>query len=196
MFRKLKNKLKSWRSKKEEKDGEDKSKIDKIKSKFKFKINEEYFEGVFSNLELILLENNVALEVVEKIREKLKEELLGKEIRKKKVEDLINTKLKETLEKLLMPSFNLIEKIKKSEKPFKIILFGINGSGKTTTLAKLASLLKRNNLSAVLAASDTFRAASIEQLEKHSKNLDIELIKGEYGSDPASIAFDAVKHKK
>ncbi len=186
MFKKLKNRIKSWKSKK--------GKIEKIKSKFRFKLNEEYFSEIWEELEMILLENNVALEVVEKIRENIKKKLIGKEIKKKDVKKEIQKELKESLEELLIPSFDLIEKVENSKKPFKIIFFGVNGSGKTTTIAKVASLLKKQGFSVVLAASDTFRAASIEQLEKHSEKLNAKLIKGEYGTDPASISYDAIKH--
>ena len=89
-----------------------------------------------------------------------------------------------------------MEKIRKEEKPFVIAFFGVNGSGKTTTIAKIADLLNKNKISCVLAASDTFRAASIEQLQIHADRLRIKLIKHDYGSDPAAVAFDAVKHAK
>jgi len=82
----------------------------------------------------------------------------------------------------------------KGKKPFVICFVGINGSGKTTTIAKIAKLLLKNNLSVVIAASDTFRAASIEQLHLHADKLGVKLIKHKYGSDPAAVAFDAVKH--
>lgn len=77
-----------------------------------------------------------------------------------------------------------------------IVFFGINGSGKTTTIAKFAHLLQQNKLSCVMAAADTFRAAAIDQLEEHASKLKIELIKHDYGADPAAVAFDAVKHAK
>ena len=103
------------------------------------------------------------------------------------------------LDELLIEPFDLIEKIKekiKKEKPYTIVFFGINGSGKTTTIAKLSHLLKKNKITSVLAASDTFRAASIEQLEKHGEKLGVKVIKHKYGSDPAAVAFDAIAHAK
>jgi len=91
----------------------------------------------------------------------------------------------------------LIEEIEnKKEKPYIIAFFGINGSGKTTTIAKLASMLKEMKISCVLAASDTFRAASIEQLQHNADKIGVKLIKHGYGSDPAAVAFDAIKHAK
>ena len=94
-------------------------------------------------------------------------------------------------------TIDLIEEIKnKKEKPYIIAFFGINGSGKTTSIAKLANMLKEEKISCVLAASDTFRAASIEQLQQHADKLGIKMIKHDYGSDPAAVAFDAIKHAK
>ena len=80
--------------------------------------------------------------------------------------------------------------------PFVILFCGINGTGKTTTIAKIATFLKENDLSCVLAAGDTFRAASIEQLETHAKKLKVPIVKSNYGSDPASVAHDAISYAK
>jgi len=175
---------------------EEKGFFAKIKDKFKFKITEDYFEDIFSDLELILLENNIALEVVEKIKSDLKKELIGLEIKKEEIGKQVKEALKISLESLFVEKLNLTEKIKEKEDTFVIVFFGINGSGKTTTIAKIANLLLKNNISCILAASDTFRAASIEQLEKHADNLKIKLIKSKYGADPASVAFDAISHAK
>ncbi|MFC1698313.1 signal recognition particle-docking protein FtsY, partial [Nanoarchaeota archaeon] len=79
-------------------------------------------------------------------------------------------------------------------KPFVICFVGVNGSGKTTSIAKFAHMLKENNFKSTIAASDTFRAAAIQQLEEHGKNLGIKVIKHDYGSDAAAVAFDAVKY--
>ncbi|MEK6820276.1 MAG: signal recognition particle-docking protein FtsY [Nanoarchaeota archaeon] len=179
-----------------EEEREEKSIFQKIKSKFKFKISEGYFDEIFSELETLLLENNTALEIVEFLKKNLKQELVGVEVKKEKVDEEIKRALKISIESLIEKPFSLTEKIKHAEKPFVIVFFGINGSGKTTTIAKVAYLLKKNNISCILAASDTFRAASIEQLEKHGEKLGIKVIKNSYGADPASVAFDAIKHAK
>ncbi len=167
-----------------------------LKEKFtSSKITEEEFEEIFQKLELVLLENNVAYVVVEKLREKLKKELLETSVKSSEVEDKIKTALKNYISEILIEPFDLIEKIKSTQqKPYVIVFFGINGSGKTTTIARMAYLLKKAGLKCVISASDTFRAASIEQIEKHSKNLDIDLIKHRYGADPAAVAYDAIKH--
>ena len=88
----------------------------------------------------------------------------------------------------------LLEEIKNKKKSLYIAFFGINGSGKTTSIAKLANMLMSKNISCVMAASDTFRAASIEQLQVHADKIGIKLIKHDYGADPAAVAFDAIKH--
>lgn len=162
------------------------------------KINEEQFEKLFWDLELALMENNVAVEVIEKIKNDLKEQLVEKPIKRTKVEETIQGTLKSSIEDLFEASnIDLINEIKnKKEKPYIIVFFGINGSGKTTSIAKLANMLKNKKISCVMAASDTFRAASIEQLQQHADKLGIKMIKHDYGSDPAAVAFDAIKHAK
>ncbi len=192
---KIKEGIKQIEEKAEKKAEKDKKSLfGKIRDKFKFKITEDYFEELFTELEISLLENNVALEVIEKIKKDLKQELLGLEMGKDNVEEKIKEALKISLETLFIEPFDLIKKIKNKKGIFVIVFFGINGSGKTTTIAKISHLLQKNNISSVLAASDTFRAASIEQLEKHAEKLGVKTIKSKYGADPASVAFDAVKH--
>ncbi len=167
----------------------------KIKSKFSYKLSEQDFEEIFEKLEMLLLENNVALKAVEKIKQELKEQLLEKEMKKETLEDEIKKALKKSIDNLLIEPDDIISLVKETQ-PFVMVFFGINGTGKTTTIAKLANLLLKNNISCVLAASDTFRAASIEQLEQHASKLKIKLIKHDYGADPAAVAFDAIKHAK
>ena len=159
------------------------------------KISEDKFDKLFWDLELILLENNTAIEVIEKIKNDLKKNIVEKPIPKGKIEELIVSSLKYSIEDLFYPNFNLVNHIKQSEKrPFVICFVGINGSGKTTTIAKMANLFQKNGLGVVLAAADTFRAAAIDQLQLHADKLKVKLIKHDYGSDPAAVAFDAVKH--
>ena len=117
---------------------------------------------------MLLLENNVAVEVIDKIKSDLGNELVEKPIRRTKIEETIKDALKGSITDLFnVDEINLLRLVKrKIEKPFVIAFLGINGSGKTTTIAKIADLLNKNKISCVLAASDTFRAASIEQLQK------------------------------
>ena len=166
----------------------------KVKQSFTTKtISADKFEDLFWELELALLENNVSVEVIEKIKVDLKEELVDKPLPRdvlKKIEETLARTMKEIL------TFDQIDIIKKSDnkKPLIIAFFGINGCGKTTSIAKLANYLKENGKSVVLAACDTFRAAAIQQLEEHANKLGVKMIKHDYGSDAAAVAFDAVKH--
>ena len=159
------------------------------------KISEEKFNNLFEDLELILLENNVAFEVINKIKEELKEDIIEKPIKRGGIEKTIKDSLKKAIQNLFAEKLDLIKEIK-NKKPYIICFVGINGTGKTTTIAKIVNLLKENNLKSVLAASDTFRAAAIDQLQEHADNLKVRLIKHNYGSDPAAVAFDAIEHAK
>ena len=168
----------------------------KIKEKIVTKrINEKQFDDFFYDMELALMENNVAVDVIDKIKEDLKKEIIDKAIKRGKIEEKIIESLRKSVEDLFKEPFDLIERIK-NKKPYVICFFGINGSGKTTTIAKIAKMLKEKGYSVVLAASDTFRAASIEQMQKHADKLAIKLIKHDYGADPAAVAYDAIQHAK
>ena len=176
-----------------------KSIFEKVKEKIqKIKISEKEFNVYSEDLEMLLLENNVALEVAEEIISKLKTEIIGKEFLKKEVGEEIKDLLKEIIKEILIEPFDLAEKIKEKnigeKKPFVILFCGINGSGKTTTIAKIAEQLKKKGISSVIAAADTFRAASIEQIKKHGERIGIKVISHEYGSDPASVGFDTIKY--
>jgi len=162
----------------------------------KVSLSEEKFNEIFWELEVALLENNVALEVIEKIKEDLKEKLTKEKIPRGNVNTIIISSLKNSIEDLFdVEKVNLIKEIKK-KKPYVIIFVGVNGSGKTTNMMKFADLCLKNNLKPVIAACDTFRAAAIQQLEVHSTKLNVKLIKHDYGSDAAAVAFDAIEHAK
>ena len=173
----------------------EKSIFTKLFSKLKTTtLNPEQVDEIFEELELILLENNVALEVVDKIRQDLHKDLDGIEVKNNSIQEEVTNSLKKAISNALLEPEEFITKIKNKISPYTIVFFGINGSGKTTTIAKLAYKLKQNNISCILAAADTFRAASIEQLEIHAKNLKLPIIKHQYGSDPTSVAYDAIKY--
>lgn len=168
--------------------------LGKIKQTFTTKtISAEKFESLFWDLELVLLENNVSVEVIEKIKEDLKEELVDKPLPRD-----VSKKIEETLKKTLsgILTFEKVDLFGKAreKKPLVIAFFGINGSGKTTSIAKLTHYFQQNNLSVVLAACDTFRAAAIQQLEEHANKLGVKMIKHDYGADAAAVAFDAIKY--
>lgn len=171
----------------EKKEKEAKKEIQQKKTKF----NEKEFEELFYEFELELLECNVALEVIEKIKQKLKSNLIEKNEKMKKI-------FLETLKEVIFETINIpkIDIFEFKKKPLVILFVGINGSGKTTTIAKIAKKYLDLKKSVVVSASDTFRAASIEQLKKHSEKLGFKVISHNYGSDPASVAFDAIEHAK
>ncbi len=167
---------------------------DKIR---KVKISEKDFEIYAEELEMLLLENNVALEVAEKIVKELKEKIVGKELLKKEIEPEIKDCFKEIIREILLDPFDLPKAIKeKKEKPYVILFCGVNGTGKTTTIAKIADSLKNKGITSVLAAADTFRAASIEQIKKHGERVGVKVISHDYGSDPAAVAYDAIEYAK
>jgi len=162
----------------------------------------ESLEGALNELNLLLIANDVATETAdalcEKIKESLKEEQIGRLASKSK---FLFEILREIITEILTPEriINLLEEIRKKNKnnnPYIICFLGVNGTGKTTTIAKIAHYLKKNNISSVAAAADTFRAAAIEQLSYHMQNVGIRVIKHEYKSDPASVAYDAIQHAK
>ncbi len=166
----------------------------------KVKITEKEFEIYEEELRMLLLENNVAFEVAEKIVEKLKEKIVNQEFLKKEVEGQIKEAFKDIIEDILVEPFDVVKKVMEKKEnhkePYVILFCGINGSGKTTTIAKIAEHMKKRLVSVVLAAGDTFRAASIEQLKKHGDRIGVKVISHEYGSDPASVGFDAINYAK
>lgn len=157
-------------------------------------ISESKFEEIFWDLEMILLENNVAVEVIEKIKGDLKDKLVNTDVIKGSIEDVINSTLQESLSSLFSREGIDIIGRAKEKKPLVICFIGVNGSGKTTNLAKVATYLKDKGLKPVMAACDTFRAAAIQQLEDHAKRTGVRIIKHDYGSDAAAVAFDAINH--
>jgi len=171
--------------------------IEKIKKKItEKKIEENDVKGILKDLEMGLISSDVALEASEKIINDLRNNLVGNFIKRGEIESVVKNSFRNSITEILkVESFDLIEKVK-SKKPFLIVFLGFNGSGKTTSIARIGYLLKKNGLKCVFAAADCFRAASIEQLEEHGRNLDIEVIKHNYGADPAAVIFDAVKHAK
>jgi len=147
------------------------------------KIEGSKLKKLSNDLEDELLSNNIAYGVVNEILNAVK----NSSTKNLKVD--LKNKLKEILSS---NKINILEE----KNPTIIMLIGVNGAGKTTTLAKLAQKIKKNKKKCVMAAGDTFRAAAIEQLEQHGKNLDVKIISHNYGSDSAAVAFDAVEHAK
>ena len=171
--------------------------LKKIKRKVtEKKITEDDLKDILEDLKRGLIESDVAVEVAEKISNDLKSNLVGKFIKRIQVEKIIRESFRKSILDILdVDGLDLIKKIK-SKKPFLIVFLGFNGSGKTTTIARIGHLLKQKDFKCVLAAADSWRAAAIEQLEEHGKKLGITVVKHKYGADPAAVIFDAVKHAK
>ena len=164
-------------------------------------IKEDDISDILDELFMSLLEGDVAYEVANRIVESVKEDLIGKKIQRRGDMELFTTNaLKKAITEIIdNGSFDLlgeIEKSKQNGEPYKIMFVGINGTGKTTTIAKMATYLEKHGYSSVFGASDTFRAGAIEQLEHHAKKLNLKIIKHERNSDPAAVAYDAVEHAK
>lgn len=164
-----------------------------VKSKVAEKeLDEETLNPLLEELRLKLLQSNVSLDAAEAIEEELREKLLGQEVGRGKVQETVDEAVEEVLLELLEDSFELEQGLEEAEEPPVVFFIGFNGSGKTTTAAKMASRLKEQGV--VMGAGDTFRAASIEQLEEHGENLDVKVISHEYESDPAAVGYDTVEH--
>ena len=207
MFDKIKKKFSSVFSKvtlkenEKEKEETKKSIIGKVvSSALKKKITENQFEDIWYEIEVFLYEINVAYKIVDLIKEKLKEEIIGKEFSRLSLQKkFLEILKKETYEVLKNREKNFLEdfyRVKKENGIVKILILGINGSGKTTTISKLIKFFQNNKISTCISASDTFRAAAIEQLEKHCSKLGVKLIKQNQGSDPTAVAYDTINHAK
>jgi fused signal recognition particle receptor len=159
------------------------------------KISRPEYETLFTEFEMDLLENNVALEVVDKMKEDLWEGLSSERFNRFSPEKRVQEALKESINGLFMEPFDMLEEARKHDL-YIVCAVGVNGSGKTTTLAKLAHYFKKHNLEPVLAAGDTFRAAAIQQLEEHANKIGVKIIKQQYGADAAAVAFDAIQYAK
>jgi fused signal recognition particle receptor len=157
-------------------------------------IGESEVSDLLSELELSLLEADVAYDVSLDVTAQLRGRLVGMKVPKGKVEERTRQAIEEVLSSVMTSDrkFDLVERVCSLPKPAKILFVGPNGAGKTTTMAKVAHMLMSAGLTCVFSASDTFRAAAIEQTEVHAGRLGVKVVKSKYGADPASVAFDAV----
>ncbi len=163
------------------------------------KLRETTVDEVFNDLEIALLQSDVALPVVDKMRKDLRRDLAGRKLRLGvDAEDAIRASLIRSVRSVLaQPPVDLAARVRaQAARPYVILFVGVNGTGKTTSLAKLAGWLRSQGLTSVIAAGDTFRAGAIEQLLVHGERLGIRVIRQKEGSDPAAVAFDAVDHAK
>jgi fused signal recognition particle receptor len=179
----------------EEKKEQKISTLTKIKSVFssKYYLSESDLNAVSENLEMSFLQADLSIDVSEKLIDnlitKIKKEGLPKE-------DSLDLSVKEVfidvINSLITKKYNESFFTNQDKKPYVIMFVGTNGTGKTTSIAKLAHYLKSKGKKIVLSASDTYRAASIEQLSGHAEKIGVDIVKGKYGQDPASVAFDAI----
>ena len=187
-----------------------KAMFEKLKSGFKGLVSKvtttelktESLTPLLSDFKMGLAENDVAFPVADKICDELEKRLVGVSV--KRLEDrkkIVEENLKQVLLEVMLTNcridlLTLAEEKRKKNQPFSLLFVGINGTGKTTTIAKVAHFLREKGFSVVLCGADTYRAGSIEQLEEHGKRLGIRVIKSTYGGDPAAVAYDAVSHAK
>jgi len=161
-------------------------------------LDEKDLKKPLEELEIALLESDTALSVVEELIHCVKAELVGKKVKRgTNTEELVENTLKGALLDILSAEkLDFDEFVAKGEKPLNIAFIGVNGTGKTTTIAKVAQKLLSAGHSVVIAAADTYRAGATEQIEQHASNLGVKLIKHQYGSDPAAVVYDALKYAK
>ena len=164
-------------------------------------LNDKDIEDILFELEIALLESDVATEVIDSIKDDLKEKLIGSKVDKNEIEKFVKDSLISSISSLFddAGTYDMFEKInqnKEQGKPFLVLFVGINGTGKTTSLAKIAHMLQQEKYSVVVAAADTFRAGAIEQLREHTNRLNLKLVAQNYNSDPAAVARDAVLYAK
>jgi len=163
-------------------------------------LREEDMADLLNDLKLKFVECDIAFDLAEEITQGLALALKGQRIHRvgSNIDGLIAKALRDSLlrsvavEQVDVPR-SIAERSKRAETTVMMFV-GVNGSGKTTTIAKVAHMLTEKGLSVVLACSDTFRAGAIEQLQRHADKLGIRMVKRPYGSDPASVAYDAVAH--
>jgi len=160
-------------------------------------ISDEKLDDLLWDLEVGLLESDVAYSVIESIKQDIKEELKHVPIERGKIGEVVEDVLKNAIAHVLMSNeLDFNEFIKNHKKPVVIMFIGVNGSGKTLSIAKIATMLKEMGYSSVMAAGDTFRAGAIEQLSIHADKVGVKIIKHGPGADPAAVAYDAIDHAR
>jgi len=164
-------------------------------------ISEKDIDDILFELELALLEGDVAMEVAEQIIKSVKEDLVGRKIKRRSdVAEFTRDALKKAISDILVvdgPNLKeLVREARKTGEPLKVMFVGVNGTGKTTTISKIADHYVKEGYTPVIAASDTFRAGAIEQISHHAEKVGVKIIRHQKGADPAAVAYDAVEHAR
>jgi len=158
-------------------------------------IDQKKLDELLWDLEMGLLEADVAYSVIDSIKKDIKNEISSLPFDRTKAGDFIETVLKHAIGHILQSNnFNFDTFLQTHEKPIVIMFVGVNGTGKTLSIAKMATLLQKKGMTCVMAAGDTFRAGAIEQLSIHADRVGVKIIKHGPGADPAAVAFDAIEH--
>lgn len=162
------------------------------------RIKDDPLDDILDELEVILLESDVAYPVVQEIILGVRNNLAGKKYsREYSLEEVVELAVKESVSDVLQINvFDFDAWLKEQKRPTVIMFIGINGTGKTTAIAKIANRLKKQDYSVVMAACDTFRAGAIEQLNIHAERLNVKIVKSVQDADPASVAYDAIEHAR
>ncbi len=162
------------------------------------RIKEDPLNEILDELEIILLEADVAYPVAEEIKGGVRENLVGRKYdRSYTLDQVVEQAVKGAVRDVLkINEFDFDGWLADQEKPAVIMFVGINGTGKTTAIAKIANRIMKNGETVVLAACDTFRAGAIEQLTYHSEKLGCKIVKQDHDADPSAVAFDAIEHAK
>ena len=164
-------------------------------------ISEKHVEDTLWELEMGLLEGDVAMEVATEVVGSVKEDLVGRKIKRSSditeyTYDALRNAVADIIDIPGKSMTEMIEEKKAQGEPLVVMFVGINGTGKTTTIGKLANYYLKKGYTPVIAASDTFRAGAIEQVTHHADNVGVKIIKHQKGSDPAAVAYDAVEHAR
>ena len=160
------------------------------------------FDELLEELELVMLEADMGSRAMEAVLTALRSELIGSRLRKgANLAKVIEASLKRALRSLLAAGYwdfnaTIDGMIEAGDTPVIVMMVGVNGTGKTTTTAKIAHRLKSEGRNVVLAAADTFRAGAIDQLETHAERIGVRCVSSERGGDSAAIARDAVESAK
>jgi fused signal recognition particle receptor len=158
-------------------------------------LTERQIQAPLQELEMILLENDVALPVADEILRRVKEDLVGRHRGIGEApEAIILSALRDAIIRVLGEGFDLAGYIRGHPRPVKVLFTGVNGTGKTTTVAKVGDYLKRLGFSVVIASGDTYRAGALEQIGIHAERLGIKVIQHKAGGDPSAVLFDAVEY--